>query len=918
MIKGYIRKMNRLVHLLAMSFVVSACGGGGGSDNGAGFVPAPEPEGAGINITLADENGTSITEISPLQAGLFKIAVTKPNGDPLAQEVVSAEVSIGRLQPDTGTALTDDNGIATLIVQPDGEDGAGTLTATVTYDSVESSGSINYSITTSPPFRLNVDVVDENESAVNRIETGSRIALAATLVDERTNTPVENQTITADIGDLGEISPPNGAIATDESGQGQFAVLVGNEPGAYAVTVAAVVPGGNVTETLTLSVDQAMRKLGHIDIEGNFVEGVIGIVPDGKLSPGGTAILNFAVVDEDLEFVTSEELLSITSSCLTGSLAVIDPGSPVTMGARIPVDYTAQGCSGEDLITARLASSGAEATGVVDVAKPTPSETTRITFETANPEIIALRGTGSASDIPEFSTLTFLVSDATSNPIPNAKVNFELAQSVGGLALECLNSTDCLYDNAEDAAQGRSKQSTAQSGFDGRAVAKVLAGAVASPVQVVAYVDLNNNNKRDQGEPTTTSKTLVISTGIPDQNSVSLSASVLNVEGAYDLDGKTSELTVRLADKFNNPAPDGTAAVFTTELGSIIGSCNTTGGSCSVTWTSQSPRSSATVDQFSSPITINENLTSAPPNRYFCPSHQANYGPCPDDIGDPWINPPGSPRGGRSTILVTANGEESFVDRNANGVYDEGELWTNMTEAFNDHNEDGLYTPAQWPDCDDLNLAEDVCLAGFEETFADRNANGLFDLNDTPLAAEGSSLPDGVYNGVLCSTEQAQAGICSRDLIDVRDSLVLVNGFADADQYQIMLIGRSGKREPTLLYEDQSYNLYISDLFNNPPPPGSTVVFEGSGDCDAVTEVQPVPDLNKPGAFSASLIVSTADYTQSWEEAAGADPDLVRIKLTLPNGSFTSQTYSCRVSRCADDPSQFNFSPPPPQCSSGG
>ena len=916
MIKGYIRKMNRLVQFVAMAFIVSACGGGGGGDNGAGFVPA---QGAGINITLADENGTSITEISPLQAGLFKIAVTKPNGGSLAQAVVSAEVSIGRLQPDTGTALTDNDGIATLIVQPDGEDGAGTLTATVTYDGVDSSNSINYSITTSPPFRLDVEVVDENESAVSRIETGSRIVLAATLVDERTNSPVENQTITADIGNLGEISPPNGAIATDQSGQGQFAVLVGNEPGAYAVTVAAVVPGGSVTETLNLSVDQAVRKLGHIDIEGNFVEGVIGIVPDGELSPGGTAILNFAVVDEDLQFVTSEELLSITSSCLTGNLAVIDPGSPVIMGARIPVDYTAQGCTGEDLITARLASSGAEATGVVDVAEPTPSETTRITFETANPEIIALRGTGSASDIPEFSTLTFLVSDATSNPIPNAKVNFELAQSAGGLALECLNSTDCIYDTAEDAAQGRSKQSTTYSGFDGRAVAKVLAGAVVSPVQVVAYVDLNNNNMRDQGEPTTTSKTLVISTGIPDQNSVSLSASVLNVEGAFELDGKTSELTVRLADKFNNPAPDGTAAVFTTELGSIIGSCTTTGGSCSVTWTSQAPRSSGTVDAFSMPISIIENLDSSTPNRYDCPAHRENHGPCPVDIGDEMINPPGAPRGGRSTILVTANGEESFVDRNANGVYDEGELWTNMAEAFNDHNEDGVYTPSQRPNCESPNQADDVCLAGFEETFADRNSNGLFDLNDMPMAPAGSSLPDGVYNGVLCTTEQAETGVCSRELIDVRDSLVLVNAFSNADQYRIMLINRSSKREPSLLYENSWYDLYISDLFNNPPPPDTTVEFESSGDCEAVTETQPIPDLNKAGAFSTALIVSTADYAQSLEDALSGEPDSIKIKMTLPNGSFTTQIYSCYVYRCADDPSQFpQFSPAPPQCTASG
>ena len=66
---------------------------------------------------------------------------------------------------------------------------------------------------------------------------------------------------------------------------------------------------------------------------------------------------------------------------------------------------------------------------------------------------------------------------------------------------------------------------------------------------------------------------------------------------------------------------------------------------------------------------------------------------------------------------------------------------------------------------------------GFEETFLDRNGdNGVFDLNNTtrPSASAGSSLPDGRYNGVTLSDLQEEAGgigVCSRELVDVRDSL---------------------------------------------------------------------------------------------------------------------------------------------------
>ena len=912
MIYGWIFTLQRLIFPLFLTTALSACGGGG-SDNGGGFVPPPEPEGATISLSLADQSGKTITDITPLTEGLVRVSVTSPSGSSLPQEVINAEVSLGRLIPESGTALTNSNGEALFIVQADGVDGAGTLTASMTYDNVSSSGAINFSVSTDLPFTLTPEIQDADGSTVTSVVTGDRLTLKVSLTDDRVGEAIQNQVITVDIGDLGILSPTSGNAVTNADGEATFIIAVGELSGAYPVNISAVVPGGEVSNSLTLNVDQAVRKLGHIDAQGNFVEGVIKISPSGRLSPGGTAVLSLAVVDAESEPVITEEILTLTSSCLFGGLAVLSPVSPITMGSSISVDYSAQGCSGEDLITATLTSSGAEASGVVDIA---PATAKRIVFDSAEPEVIALRGTGSASGIAESSTITFDVSDGEGNPVSDVRVNFYLAQTVGGLALECAGSPYCDYATDDDQARGRSNRDTTHTTPSGAATTRVLAGSVTAPAQVLAYVDLNDNGEQDLDEPASASKTLVVSTGLPDQNSISLSATVLNVEGAYQVDGKTSTLNVRMADTFNNPVPDGTAAIFSTEMGSVVGSCNTADGLCSVDWTSQSPRSSDTVGQFSAPITINENLDNSSPNRYRCPSHRENHGPCPDDIGNPAINPPGAPRGGRSTILVTAIGEESFVDRNSNGLYDEGEYWTNLTEAFIDHNEDGLYTPSQRANCDDPAQADDVCLAGFEETFIDRNANGVFDLNNIPSAEVDTSLPDGVFNGVLCSMENASAGICSRELINVRDSLVLVNAFADAENYDLMLISASSKREPRVLYENSFYNLFAADRYNNSPPTGSTITYDSSGDCEAITEPPPVPDTNRAGAFAAILVVSTEDYAQSLEEAEGSEPDLIEIKLTLPNGSFTTATYACAVSRCAEDPASFpQFSPAPPQCS---
>jgi hypothetical protein len=107
----------------------------------------------------------------------------------------------------------------------------------------------------------------------------------------------------------------------------------------------------------------------------------------------------------------------------------------------------------------------------------------------------------------------------------------------------------------------------------------------------------------------------------------------------------------------------------------------------------------------------------------------------------------------------------------------------------------------------------------------------------------------------------------------------------------------------------------VSDIFNNPPTPNTTITFEGSGECEALTEVPPLPDINKAGAYAAALAVKTDDYAQSMKAAEDLPPDQLTVKVTLPNGRFSTETYVCQVNRCADDPDSLpDFSPAPPAC----
>ena len=837
MIKQWIKRTPPLILTFLGMLLITACGGGGGSDSasntGSGFVPPPDPppveapQGATIDITLTDIDFQPITEINPITQGVMRIVVTDADDNPVVKEVVSATTTLGRIVPEAGTALTDENGVAILYVTADGIDGAGTLTAALTYNEVESAGSINFSVTT--------------------------------------------------------------------------------------------------------EVEQVPRKIGYITSAGDFVEGVLKVEPSGQVSAGGTAALTVVVVDENNDLVTTEESVTFTSNCLFGNQAVLDPPSPVNLGSKITVNFTISGCQGEEIVTAKLASSGAEARGTVSIA-PLRGELIRFDEQKTSATLIAIRGTGSASDLSESAEVFFRVTDAALNPVADARVNFSLLQSVGNSALACAGKPFCDYPTPDDERAERSRQDTQQSDADGFVSTRLLSGSVASSVQVMAYLDLNDNGEREENEASTVSKVLIVSTGVADQNSISLSAKLLNpygsraVEyeggancnslgakndafytGGLEADGLCTDVMIKLADRFNNPVPDGTAAILTTEFGRIQGSCITQGGDCSVSWTSQNPRASATVEQYSAPITINENLDATTPNRYYCPSHYANHGPCPDDIASPEVNPPGAPRGGRSTLTLIVNGEESFVDRNGNGYYDSGELWTNLTEAFTDHNEDGVFTPQQRNNCSDPRFADDLCLAGFEEFYYDFNNNGQFDLNDTPRPFSNSSVPDGLYNGVLCRSEDEARGVCSRDLVQLSQNLEIILSPGE-QSYDLLVVDRNRQEARNTLYGGNTYQLYVADLYNNPPPGLTNITITGGGGCsiiNAVTTV-PLPSSNVAGAYGVSFAVATDIES----ELSPSDPDQVEIAMTLPSGNAIKRRYNCPVNRpCDPDKPSAGFSP---------
>lgn len=344
----------------------------------------------------------------------------------------------------------------------------------------------------------------------------------------------------------------------------------------------------------------------------NFTPGVIA-VSQSALPAGGSASLTVTFVDATNALVGDSITVNFTSPCVAGGLANIVESQITTVTGSATATYSATGCSGDDQIRAT-----ANVGGVVLQASTTVSVEAAavgsIEFVSANPTNIALRGTGGAGR-QETSTVRFRVTDSTGGPVSGATVNFSLNTTVGGIGLTPISVT---------------------SDAQGFAQTVISAGSVATSVRVTAVVEGSSPTIANQSDQ------LTITTGIPDNDSVSLSLACVNLE-AWDIDGQTTQATIRMSDRFNNPVPDGTAVTLTAEGGQIGGSCQTEttsggGGVCSVTWVSQAPR----------------------------------------------------PADGRVTILASAIGEESFVDVDSDGNFNGADYEFPIPEPFRDDNEDGI------------------------------------------------------------------------------------------------------------------------------------------------------------------------------------------------------------------------------------
>jgi hypothetical protein len=819
--------------LLVLFILVSGCGG---DESLSRTETSEDTDTTVITISLSTSD-TNVTGAAPV---IITAAVLQ-GSSPVVNRAVTFVSSLGAFSPSSGSALTNENGEAVITLTAGSVRGAGEIAASLSSgetstvplgfktqgDDIGVVGDIN----------LSVGLVNSDGQATSTI-TASKPGRVIATINGISSPLIVNFTST--VGDI-----PIASAITDDNNQAIVDIFSGENLGAGTIT--ASIASGESGQTIFV-VGSSSVTMGS---GTPFVEGV-GDISLSNISAGGTSVITVSIIDDQGNLFTEPVDVNFTSGCTTQLTASLS--SPITTSNGLATStYLAQGCVGDDTIniTANAGGINLSATAAINVLA---ADIGSIEYVSATPVNIGILGAGIVGG-SESSTVIFKVKDTDGNPYNNRDVNFALNTNIGGINLS---------------------QSTATTNAEGLVQTVVNSGTVPTSIRVTA-----STVALDGTIVFTQSSQLVVSTGLPDQDSFSLSRGSENPE-AWNIDGVEVSVTARMADAFNNPVPDGTAVNFTTEGGAIGSLCRTLNGVCSVMWVSQNPRPAGQILTNSFCTVANNNDPTI-----FCAR-------VPLENGKNYL---GQEYGGRVTILATAIGEESFPDKNSNGRFDEseytlfqgkdvGDQLYDLKEAFVDHNEDNLYNPV-----------ETSTEAGGElEEFVDFNNNGTFDIENN------------VYNGILCGlnditdpgTETVNQYCADPDdepdptkksekvSTNVRGSAVIImsgtSPYITVTATNDAVAVASGNLDPddTSLYiageSTGTVSIVIADLHNQPMPAGTTVTFIAS-----VGSVVGTSSYTWPGDASNGGSIFSVAIKGAAEPTSGP----LEVKVEAPSGVIT-------------------------------
>lgn len=473
--------------------------------------------------------------------------------------------------------------------------------------------------TTAGTPTVTLTIVNASNAVVTSVTVGGGFQARAT-VRSSSGSALANTLVTFSLTDSAIATLSQTTALTDASGVASVPIAPASITAVGAATLTATV-------TATSSTGTSATGTGRTDFAVTAAGLSLSPISVGStsLASGGNTTLSVTALINSVASTGTPVNVSFSTSCgqingldtAAGGVGVTTNGSGVASAAYTSVNKDGTLCSGAVNITATSVGATTR-TAVLTVAAPVANA---INFVSATPAQIFVAGSGSV----EQSIVLFKVSAAAGTALPGVSVVFSIQTNPGGVGLNASGSTSNVTVTTDQA---------------GQASVSVFSGTIPGPVKVRAAL---------VSSPTVfaESQNLTIASGPPSQRFMSLSVATGNIEG-WKVDGTSTTLTARIADRQGNAVADGTVVNFTTEGGQVANSCATTTvnkiSSCSVNFISQNPR----------------------------------------------------PAGGRVSVLAYLAGSKDYDDNNQNNIYDAGDTLKQQGDAYRDDNENNVFDVSEF------------------------------------------------------------------------------------------------------------------------------------------------------------------------------------------------------------------------------
>ncbi len=398
----------------------------------------------------------------------------------------------------------------------------------------------------------------------------------------------------------------NGAVLTNAEGIASISLKPTNttDTGSYQLTATVVQESLTATTTpYNFSVQAA--NITFVDLKAATTQ----------LDSGASTLLTLKTQDVNTKANQNNVTVNFTATCGTFDYPTVVSSNQGDVATTYKgVDAAGKLCAGAQTITATGSNTGLTKTLGLTIAA---IQANSLVYSTAGDVQLVTKNSGSAAS----GQIEFTVY-ANGSPASNEDVQIDLVRG----------PTDLSFVTV-----GNRTPKVIKSDATGKVVVSLHPGTLPGPVEIKATL-VNNSNVY------VLSKNVAVATGRVSQQGLSLSATKYALMG--DMDGDTTQIVARLADRVGNPVPNGTTISFISEGGSITPNCSTQNGQCSVTLTTQNPR----------------------------------------------------PALDRVTVMAYVEGDKAYTDVNKDNSYTAGidKLLTNIGDFFRDDNEDNKYNEGEF------------------------------------------------------------------------------------------------------------------------------------------------------------------------------------------------------------------------------